>query len=502
MNKLSPNITQYISKEKTDFSLQEKNLLKLGWSNDFVILDEEELLSVSHLKRFFERWHGDSDFRNQLLANSHEAVLRYNIKVDPEEIRPLWDKESAEKFSEEKHPEEIPASELLEHYRSFTQKTRPELMKSVGSSSSNPRFKGWRQRQIARTTSQFKQLLHDALAHAPVCFELSKGCSVGCWFCGVSAPRLSDIFFYTQENAKLWREVLELMKEILGSAAGAGFCYWASDPLDNPDYEKFCSDFHEILGGFPQTTTAQPMKDPERVRAFLKLSKEKGCPLNRFSILSLKVLNQVHEEFSAEELALVKLVLLHEEGNIPKATAGRARERQLKKGEKDNKTYSPDQGTIACATGFLFNMVDRSVKLISPCNADERWPLGYIIYDEGTFSNVNDLKLLLERMIDNHMSLTVRQNDSIGFRRDLRYESLPDGFQLSTNLKTFKFQNDPYLRELGELINKGDKTAAEIAFLFDIRGISPEHTFHNLNLLLSKGVLDNEPKSKTAAVTN
>ena len=44
-------------------------------------------------------------------------------------------------------------------------------------------------------------------------------------------------------------------------------------------------------------------------------------------------------------------------------------------------------GTIACVSGFLFNMVERNVRLISPCNASERWPLGYRIYDEGTFTD-------------------------------------------------------------------------------------------------------------------
>jgi len=35
-------------------------------------------------------------------------------------------------------------------------------------------------------------------------------------------------------------------------AAGRGFCYWGTDPMDNPDYEKFCLDFHEVLGIFPK----------------------------------------------------------------------------------------------------------------------------------------------------------------------------------------------------------------------------------------------------------
>ena len=451
---------------------------------------EHEKVCVSHIKRFMERWIADPDFRYLLSIDPCKTVVHYNIKVDAEEIRPLWDIEFASK-----HSEEVPISTSLKHWQKLVNENSTSgFMRLIAASSSNQQFNAWRKRQIARTTSQFKKWLQDALVHAPVCFELSKGCSIGCYFCGVSAPRLGDIFFYEAQNKKLWREVLELMKEVLGPAAGAGFCYWATDPLDNPDYEKFCSDFHEVLGIFPQTTTAQPMKNKERTRALLKLSTEKGCPLNRFSILSLKMLNQVHQEFSAEELAFVDLVLQNQEAKKIKANAGRARERNLKKEEEDSEF--PEQGTIACVSGFLFNMVDRSVKLISPCNANDRWPLGYIVYDEGNFSNVDELKILLERMITDDMPLTVRPNDLVSFCRDLKYKSLTDGFQLSTPFKTFKFRHEPYLKELGEVIHKGGKTAEEIVSIFENNGVSSAYTFHNLNLMFERGVLDDEPKPK------
>ncbi|MFN6565492.1 MAG: radical SAM family RiPP maturation amino acid epimerase [Nostoc sp. ChiSLP01] len=452
-----------------------------------------KLLNLSHTKRFIERYHADPNFREQVSRDPYRAIIDYNIKADPEEIKALCDtefsKENEDKFSD---------SNFLRSYWELAEKIRPQRIRSIANNPANSQFKAWRSRQIARTESQFIKPVHDSIIHAPVCFELNKGCSVGCWFCGVAAPRLSDIFFYTPENAQLWREVLELIKELLGEAAGAGFCYWATDPLDNPDYEKFCSDFYEVLGMFPQTTTAQPLKDPSRTRSLLKLAGEKGCPLDRFSILSLKMFNQVHEEFSAEELAFVKLALQNEGSNTTKAEAGRTRKRNLKKAEKDSKI--PYQGTIACVTGFLFNMVDRSVKLISPCNASDRWPLGYIVYDEGTFSDANQLKILLERMISENMPLRVRQYELMSFRSDLKYESLPDGFQLSTNLKTFRFRYDSYLNELGEIIHNGGKTAQEIASIFDICGVLPAYIFHNLNLMLEKGVLDDEPKSKLSQI--
>ncbi|MCC5645530.1 radical SAM family RiPP maturation amino acid epimerase [Nostoc sp. CHAB 5824] len=453
--------------------------------------DNYETVQSSHIKRFMERWTADPDFRNQVYTEPCKAIFSYGLKVDPEEIRQLLD---INFFEHSEKGNTIPKS--LKLWQKFFDKNRTDTAMKFAASINEPRFKAWRERQIARTTRQFKKWLQDALIHAPVCFELSKGCSIQCSFCAVSAPRLSNIFTYNQENAKLWRDVLELIKQILGPAASTGCCYWATDPLDNLDYEKFSNDFHSVLGVFPQTTTAQPLKDPDRTRSLLKLSRQKGCQLNRFSILSLKMLNKVHEEFSAEELAFVKLELQNDEANTIKANAGRARERNQKNGENNNNL--PEQGTIACVTGFLFNMVDRSVKLISPCNADDRWPLGYIIYDEGTFSNADDLEILLKKMIGNNMTLTIRPGDLISFPRDIEYKSLPDGFQLSTKFKTFKFHNDLYLRELGQIIHKGDKTAEEIASLFDLYGISPTHTYSTLNLLFDKGVLDDEPKPKVS----
>lgn len=455
-------------------------------------IDTELLKAIGYVNRFQQRWHGDRNFREQVSADPYKAVADYNLKINPEEIRPLWDTELTQRSEQD-----LSSFPLLKRCQELNESlSSKSLLTFIFTSFKDARFKKWRERQIARAASQFRQTVHSAIAQIPVCFELSKGCSIGCHFCGISAPRLTDIFIYNEENAKLWHEVLELMKEILGIAAGAGFCYWATEPFDNPDYEIFCLDFHKVLGVFPATTTAQALKDIERTKALLKLSREKGCLNNRFSVLSLKMLNQIHEKFSAEELIFVDLVLQNQEADTIKASAGKAREQNLKKGEEDKEL--PDQGTIACVTGFLFNMVDRSVKLISPCNANERWPLGYIVFDEGTFSDAKDLKILLERMIADNMPSTVREKDAIAFRRDLKYESLSDGFQLSNRIKTFKFRHESFLRELGEAIHKGGKNAEEIASMFAASGVSPDYTFYYLNLMFERGVLDDEPKPKSS----
>lgn len=450
-------------------------------------VDQQELVKIPHIKRFYERWTADRDFREQLSIDSRRVISRYNLKVDPDEVRPIWDIE----FTTQHHKESSISTSVKMFQDILSKGLKMAKSKHSVSSLSEPRFKGWRERQIARSSVMCHPSTHNSIVHAPICFELSKGCSVGCWFCGISAPRLSDIFAYNQENAKLWKEVLELTRNLLGYDTDEGFCYWATDPLDNPDYEKFCTDFYEVVGVFPQTTTAQPLKNIERTRALLKLSTEKGCKLNRFSILSLKMFNQVHEEFSAEELQYVKLILQNPESVLIKANVGKVRERNKIKPDKSQDHFNNSfQETIACVTGFLFNMVDCSVKLISPCPADDRWPNGYIIYDEGTFYDIKSLKILLEKMITNNMYLSVRANDLIRFRWGLKYESLSDGFQLSTRYLTRKFRHQSYLKELGEIIQQGDKTAEEIVLLFQKFGVPQVNTLYSLNLFFNKGVLD------------
>lgn len=451
-------------------------------------LKGEELTNLSYIKRFFEYYEADLEFRNGVATTPAQTVAQYNLKIPFAEIRWLWDKE----FRTSQQAQGIPMPPSLqrffdyqEAYGQWCDRWRHQMPES------DPRLQAWRQRQIARLDSEVSKFINAQITHPPVCFELTKGCSVGCWFCGISAPRFSDIFTYTDENAQLWRDVLEVVKEIGGPAAGSGFCYWATDPLDNPDYEKFVEDFYTILGEYPQTTTAQPMKYPERVRALLKLSKSKGFAYDRFSILSLKALENLYAEFSPEELINVWLVLQNKEGLVSKAVAGRAFDKQKKAGEADNQRV---QSTIACVTGFLFNMVERSVKLISPCKADDRWPNGYRVYDEGTFETARDLKILLERMMTQQMPLGVRPNDIVRFRRDLKHENIEDGFKLSTRFLTLKFRNSPLIKELGEVILKGDKTAAEIAAEFEQLGFDAAGTYESLNLMFNRGVLDDEPR--------
>ena len=455
----------------------------LDETSNILGLEPQEFKQFVQLKRFAERWYGDPNFRQQLEVDPDRAIADYNLNVNLEDTRFIWDTDQTSPLT----PIVEKIAQIINEQQQSSQTLRQEIHDSVR----DPRIKAWRQRQIARVTSQ--TLGEGPNGAFPVSFELSKGCSVGCWFCCVSASGLTETFAYTPENARLWQSVLNLMHDKLGMAASEGFCYWATDPLDNSDYEHFCRDFYEILGGFPSTTTALALKNPERTRALLKLSQEKGCTNVRFSVLSLKMLDQIHQAFTPEELNFVHLVLQNKEAaKRTKAAAGRARNYRQKDPSVNNQFVDKDIA-VSCVSGFLFNMVDRTIQLISPCVPNERWPSGHRVHQECRFSNGDELKQVVEQMIGDHMPLAVRPEDIIRFRCDLNYKSLPQGFQLSTRYKKFKFQNAPYIRELGEIINKKANKAQEIAELLNIFSLPSENTYYYLNQLFERGLLDDEP---------
>lgn len=457
-------------------------------------IDREYLSTVAKIKRFLERWTGDRDFREALPLDPRGVTRKYNLDIDPEEIRLLWDEEYSETY--DYINEGIPLK--VRQYEAYIREclvTRDDIRKQ--GSPVDPLFKAWRERQVSRVSTQLGFEVADNIVHAPFTIELSKGCSAGCWFCGVAAQRLEDVFPYSRENARLWREILEVLKEIIGPGAGQGFCYWATDPLDNPEYEKFLIDYHAVLNTFPQTTTTSSMKDPQRTRNLLKLSQIKDGEIERFSILTLKQLDRVHEEFSAEELMFVELVLQNDEANGTKAFAGRAREERFRKRLEAQELYSADRigNTIACVSGFLLNMVDRSIKLISPCEADDEWPLGYRIYDEATFNTAEEFRAVVRQMIEKQMSLTLNLQDRIGFLSDLKYEEVKDSFLISSRAVKYHWQDKPLFQKVAKAVFNDHKnlTVGELALLLEReQEIALTHTLLCLNQFFQQGMLEQQ----------
>jgi radical SAM family RiPP maturation amino acid epimerase len=453
---------------------------------------------VAHVKRFLEYFTADRDFRVALARDPCGTAARYGLGVDPEELRFVWD----EAFHRAMLGRgDWTAPRPVQQYRAWIGEKilyRSRLRRDV-CVPQDLRHRLWRERQMRRGWGQLGAETFEQIIHAPFAIELSEGCSVGCWFCGVSAGRKKTDFLYTEDHARLWRDVLTALRAAVGAAAAGGFCYWASDPLDNPDYEKFALDFARICGKFPQTTTAQPQKDVARVRALLRLSAEHGCEINRFSILTLAIFRTIMAAFTAEELLHTELVVQNREASLMQSNSGRARgaaqlERKAAADGITDPRWREVPGTIACVSGFLLNMVRRSVRLVTPCPSGDRWPDGYWVYEEGRFTSGEDLAVLLEGMMRRHMRTAVRAAEVARFRPDLVFRALDDGFAVTAYGGTVTFSGRDFMRAIGQAVAGGDRTFGDIVVDLENReGWPVDETMDFLNELFAEGLLDEEP---------
>jgi len=450
---------------------------------------QEILASIANTKRFLERWVADEHFRAEALLDAQKAADRYGIEVDTEAIRPLWDPAGCIE------PETVTAE--VYYYREYCREklAMRDQMRIQDGEPDHALFRKWRQRQINRFFRQVPLCEATAVVHAPFAVELNQGCSVGCWFCGVAAPPLSAIFAYTHENSKLWREILSELHSVIGSGAQTGFCYWATDPLDNPEYENFLTDFKREFDRFPQTTTAQPLRDVSRIKELLATTTAERPMINRFSTLSLPMFNAVHQRYTAEELLHVEIVCQQPESMATKAHAGRARQvpSSLEHGLK-LESSSQRHSTIACVSGFLINLPQGEVRLISPVPASERWPLGYRVYAKAHFADIDSFRHAISELITSGMRDSLRIGDVVSIDASIRVSIENNAVHVRSERFCHSFQgcedNDALLM-LIERLQKGPCLVEQA--MIDLQSTCPlPRLFRLLNLLLNTGLIDDE----------
>lgn len=461
----------------------------------------EELHQIAHIKRFMERLVADPQFRDKLRENAgnmdglKQIAEEYGLDVDPGAMLPLFHRQYL-KYRYTDDEEKWPLSKLWSGYMKEMLAHREDLRDAGDATDANPAFNIWRQRQIARSMSELGASGPN-ITHPLVAYELSKGCSMGCWFCGIAAEKFEGHLPYTPESAALWRGVLETMTELFGAAAQTGFCYWATDPMDNPDYDRFIEDHYRVTGFLPQTTTAAPLKNLELTRRVLALFGKYRCVTNRFSILNLKILDRVHATFTPEELSGVELVMQNREALTSKANAGRARQRKQKlreAGKSDRiAERDDDHATIACVSGFLINMLAQTVQMVSPTRGGERWALGYRIYETAHFKTTAEFRAAIEGMIARHGGEQLNGQDRISFRPDLTYHPKSDGFELESSAVTHTFRGFSFAQQLGDLIARGDRTAGDIHATLVSDGVDVFLVAETLRNLFAEGLFDDDP---------
>lgn len=367
-------------------------------------------------KRAVERWHGDFGFRDSYAENPEAALAAAGLEgVNPDDLDILIIREKATQAT----AGEIPLPKICAEYRRFIKVKQKHAKQVRDASPANDRYRLWRQRMV--NSGVFSQGVQkfEKVVHAPFAVELCKGCTVNCWFCGVDAAEYDGYAKFDAETEELWRGILRAFEKHMGrNFAEHGFCYWATEPFDNPDYEKFLDAFHDELGYLPQTTTAIPLKDPERTRRLLEFSKTRNAFVQRFSVTTKKDFDGIHEYFDPEELLLVELIPQFDNRASAKATAGRTRKLvmdRLESGKKVPFEYDLEcTGSIACVSGFLVNIPERYIRLITPCRATDTWPLGYRILSETTFESAADVDAFIDDCIKNRMPQCLEEENPIG----------------------------------------------------------------------------------------
>ena len=292
---------------------------------------------------------------------------------------------------------------------------------------------------------------HSNIRYFPLCFELSLGCSVHCPFCGLDAKPWSADFRYTEENARLWREVLQSSLELLGPIAGTAPCYLATEPLDNPDYERFLKDFAALLGNVPQTTTAVADREAERLKSlmrFLGPDRLENRAALRFTVRSRAQFYRMAALYSPEELSGVELLANNPESLNRYSASGRVR--KGKSGKDDPLAYS-----ICCIAGLRVNMVEKSIRFIEPEIPDDDYPLGLRVREERFFSDAESFRRAAREMTERWSVGTLPDDRSLAWNRHCEVRETADAILFLGDAIGYRVPRNAYTEQAVQLVKDG-----------------------------------------------
>ena len=474
---------------------------------------QEQLYLISQVKRFFEWYEGDADFRasvntGQVNDEQQRRMKQIGIDFPVREMALVWEnpeiiKEctSPKRSSEHadiltRHTELLHDYPLLALWLRFILHQRMRIEEVCKQrrlpDSQNTRFENWRTRRINSAQSELGGY-NSYIDHPILALELSEGCSVQCWFCSFSAQKLGRILDY-QENKDFFRGVARACADIFGSkAAGLAMLYYASEPFDNPRYIDYLRDYADITGAVTCTSTAV-CADKKWIDDLLAFYRPYNLPWPRLSVLSTKILHKIHDQHTPYELRDVSLLMQLKDSGQPKVLGGRilAQKDDMRQcNGKNDLPGSIPQGSIACVTGFLINLVRKDIKLVSPCYVSEKWPCGYRIFDQASFDTVDDFHSAMLDMIERNMPETPPAHMPLQLRDDLVCRTAEKGFDLVSPNQILHFQNKSVFQALGELLIKPPVSYADaFDILLDKYGQNPLEVQAVLKNLFNNGLLD------------
>ncbi len=445
----------------------------------------KELAYIAQLKRFFECYDGDPLFREALQKGGFsEEQLKWikhiGISFSLCEVGLLLDKPHLrEQYlklinSVAQNRFVIPPglAEALEGYpllalwERFTAKrwSYKKVEYKQGLELKNRAFSAWRKRRIAAVNSELGIYGHH-ISHPILSLELAVGCSVQCWFCSFKADKLSKTLNYSRDG-EYFRAISRNLIDIFGQeGAGKALPYHATEPYDTPGYLDFIKEYTKISGSAPCTSTAVT-SNKQWVESLIGFYRPLLLPMPRLSVLSVAALKNIHENHSPEQLRDVELLMQMKESGIPKVAGGKiyGEQKDLRRRKKEEylKSVIP-QGSIECVSGFVINLVEKEIRLISPCYASKKWPLGYRIFDQASFDDEVDLSQVMVKMIEDNMPVDPPEAMPFKLRDDLIFTKEKSGFSLVSPFQAYRFINRPVFNALGEVLQKPPQAYGETA---------------------------------------
>ncbi len=478
--------------------MKEREIELLGKTNEEMGQEEVQRIcrGIARFKRGLEMLYLLPEAKEQMQKEPQTYLAGCGLEdLDADELLMVMDRTRQKELQERMT---TPAglqktSEALYRYQQFVGNKLylRNQMREVYCVPSNERAKNWRARQIQRCNGALGGV-NEAFIHDVMNFELTSGCSVGCPFCGVGARKLQKIYRYTPAHAEEFRQILQAARKILGEAAGRGTLYLASEALDNPDYEQFEAAFYQEFGVLPQITTAIPLRDAARTHALLQELYTKKSFIHRFSLRSLEEARNVLAEFTTDELLRVELLPQYPEapGFVPFTIAGRELEKKLEAGEE-----IPEQpGSICCVDGFVVNLAEKSIRMITPCRADARHPDGVAGPETVYFKTAEDFALCLQNMIDTYMVNELPRTQPLGFydyyeRRKVQGKDALVSRHGGHTLQLAKLQGTGMI-ETVELLLEGKYIKREIArIVTEKTGAEPAQIYWYMNQLWKLGMI-------------
>ena len=470
-----------------------------------------EIADIVQLKRFFEWTGGDKEFEESVNTGSFSAaqlerLQKIGVTFDVNELSILWkdpqlfakvmqlimsgDQALPADLAGAIAPDSLPA--LWLRYSARKGKLRRRSLASSYRIPQNQHFDAWRQRRIASTRSELG-FFGRSIDHPILALEMGDGCSVGCWFCAFAARKLTTNLDY-EKNRDYFRSIVQDCADMFGRKETAmTLLYYGTEPHDNPHFLDYVKD-HMAITGHATCTSTTAAHDATWVRELISFYRSHTLPWPRFSVLSKSLLYQIHDTYTPDELRDVELLMQMKEHSRQKVSGGRILEENNGMRGKEDGHYLDEiipQGSIACVTGFLINLVNKTIQIVSPCYTSTKWPFGYRVFGTATFSGAEDFQSVMQGLIEKHMPLTIVKTAIARFRDDLKYRPSEQGFDLVSPNQIHHFTGPQLFKPLGDLIAQGTLTYQQVLdTLVDTLPTNPMLISSAVTQLFDGGFLD------------